>query len=98
MGFGRRQTIVVSDPQMIKEITIKEFPKFHNKATTEFHPSMSSFLPIAKDDQWRPIRTTLSPMFIAVKLKDIIPIMDKAANILGEILAEAANSSEYILV
>ena len=100
IGFGRRPTIVVLDPQMIKEITIKEFPKFHNKATTEFHPSMGSFLPIAKDrdDQWRRIRTTLSPTFTAVKLKEIIPIMDKAANILSEILAEAANSGEYILV
>ena len=98
MGFGRRSTIVVTDPEMIKQITIKEFPKFHNKATTEFHSSLSSFLPIAKDDQWKRIRTTLSPTFSAVKLKEVIPIMDEAANILGEILAEAANSGEYILV
>ena len=98
MGFGRRPTIVVTDPEMIKQITIKEFPKFHNKATTEFHSSLSSFLPIAKDDQWKRIRTTLSPTFSAVKLKEVIPIMDEAANILGEILAEAANSGKYSLL
>ena len=31
MGFGKRPTIVVTDPEMIKQITIKEFPKFCNR-------------------------------------------------------------------
>ena len=53
MGFGRRPTIVITDPEMIKQITIKEFPKFQNRWFPEVNSPMSSFLFIAKDDQWK---------------------------------------------
>ncbi|KAM7448474.1 Thromboxane-A synthase [Porites harrisoni] len=72
MGFGRRPTIVITDPEMIKQITIKEFPKFQNRWFPEVNPPMSSFLFIAKDDQWKRVRTTLSPTFSATKASDVL--------------------------
>ena len=77
MGFGRRPTIVITDPEMIKQITIKEFPKFQNRWFPEVNSPMSSFLFIAKNDQWKRIRTTLSPTFSATKLKEVIPLMNR---------------------
>ena len=98
MGFGRRPTVVVTDPEMIKEITIKEFSKFHNRWFPEVNSPMNSFLFIAKDDQWKRIRTTLSPTFSAMKLKEVIPIMEEAADILAGKLTEAANSGENLQI
>ena len=98
MGFGRRPTIVVADPEMIRQITIKEFPKFQNRWFPEVNSPMNSFLFIAKDDQWKRIRTTLSPTFSAMKLKEVIPIMEEAANIMTAKLIDAANAGEKILV
>ena len=94
MGFGRRPTIVATDPEMIKQITIKEFHKFQNRWFPEVNDPMSSFLFIAKDEQWRRIRTTLSPTFSAMKLKEVIPLMEEAADILAGKLIEAANSGK----
>ncbi|KAM7448476.1 Thromboxane-A synthase [Porites harrisoni] len=92
MGFGRRPTIVITDPEMIKQITIKEFPKFQNRWFPEVNPPMSSFLFIAKDDQWKRIRTTLSPTFSATKLKEVIPLMEEASDVLTGKLTEAAKT------
>ena len=94
MGFGRRPTIVITDPEMIKQITIKEFPKFQNRWFPEVNPPMSSFLFIAKDDQWKRVRTTLSPTFSATKLKEVIPLMEEASDVLTGKLTEAAETGE----
>ena len=95
MAFGRRPTVVITDPDMIKQITIKEFPKFQNRYFPEVNPPINSFLFIAKDDQWKRIRTTLSPTFSAMKLKEVIGLMDDAENILAGKMEEAAKTGEY---
>ena len=96
MAFGRRPTVVVTDPEMIKQITIKEFHKFQNRWFPEVNPPINSFLFIAQDEQWKKIRTTLSPTFSAMKLKEVIPLMDEAAEILARKLKLAASKTgEY---
>ena len=96
MGFGRRPTVVVTDPEIIKQITIKEFHKFQNRWFPEVNPPINSFLFIARDEQWKKIRTTLSPTFSAMKLKEVIPLMDEAAEILaGKLKLAAAKTGEY---
>lgn len=96
MGFGRRPTVVVTDPEMIKQITIKEFHKFQNRWFPEVNPPINSFLFIAKDEQWKRIRTTLSPTFSSMKLKDVVTLMDEAAEILTRKLqGAAAKTGEY---
>lgn len=94
MAFGRRLTIVITEPEMIKQITIKEFAKFHNRWFPEVNQPISSFLFIAKDEQWKRIRSTLSPTFSATKLKEVIPLMDDASDILAGKLEEAAKTGE----
>lgn len=95
IGFGRRPTVVIADPELIKQITIKEFPKFQNRYFPEVNPPINSFLFIAKDDQWKRIRSTLSPTFSALKLKEVIGLMDDAAEILAGKLSDAAKMGEW---
>ena len=95
MGFGRRPTIVVTDPDMIKHITIKEFSKFQNRWFPEVNPPINAFLFIARDEQWKRIRTTLTPTFSALKLRQVVPLMEASAQILTEELTKSAESGKY---
>ena len=81
--IGRQPAIVVTDPEMIKQITVKEFWKFPNRPPfVRPSPPLDSALFIARDDKWRRVRNTLTPTFTASKLKQIVPIIEEASNIL----------------
>ena len=62
---------------------------------------MNSFLPIAKDEQWRRIRSKFSPSFSVAKLKEVIPLIEEATDNLAkksEKLLAAANTGETSLL
>lgn len=81
--IGRQPAIVVTDPEMIKQITVKEFWKFPNRPPfVRPSPPLDSALFIARDDKWRRVRNTLTPTFTASKLKKIVPIIEEASNTL----------------
>ena len=46
--------------------------------------STDNFLSIAKDEQWRRIRSTFSPAFSVAELKEVIPLMEEATDILAK--------------
>ena len=79
--IGRSPTIVVADPEIVKQIMVKEFWKFTNRpAVIKPTPPLDSGLFLSRDDTWRRIRHTLSPTFTAAKLKHIVPIIDEASD------------------
>ena len=80
MCFGRAPVIVVSDPEIIKQIMVKEFWKFPNRPPfIKPNPPINSGLFISRDETWKRIRNTLTPTFTATKLKQIVPIIDEAS-------------------
>jgi len=80
MCFGRSPVIVVSDPEIIKQIMVKEFWKFPNRPPfIKPNPPLSSGLFLSRDETWKRIRNTLTPTFTATKLKQIVPIIDEAS-------------------
>ena len=81
MCFGRTPVIVVSDPEIVKQIMVKDFWKFSNRpAFIKPNPPLSSGLFLARDETWKRIRHTLTPTFTATKLKQIVPIIDDASH------------------
>ena len=74
---GRRPGFVVTDPEMIKIILVKEFDKFRNRPRfIKFNPPLSYVLPATQDDAWKRIRTIMTPTFSAAKLRQINPIVE----------------------
>lgn len=83
MYMGRDAIIAVADPEMLKHILVKDFYKFRNRP--EFiagRAPLSKGLFGARDDDWKRVRSILTPTFSSFKLKEIVPIMEEAANIL----------------
>ncbi|XP_054848946.1 cytochrome P450 3A21-like [Eublepharis macularius] len=84
-GFydGRMPVLAVTDPAIIKVVLVKEcYSVFTNRR--DFGPTgkLVDAVSIAKDEQWKRIRTVLSPTFTSGKLKDMFPIILNHAKIL----------------
>ena len=80
MCIGRTPTIVVTDTEIIKQIMVKDFWKFPNRPRfVRPKPPLNSALFITRDETWKRIRHTLTPIFTAAKLKQIVPLIETAS-------------------
>ena len=98
--LGGKPTLVVADPELLKQIMVKDFPIFRNRC--EFPviggPPFESNLLESKDETWKRIRTTLTPTFSAGKMKLMVPLIEKSCDKLLEKLEKIADSGEYQMV
>lgn len=97
--IGAKPFLVVADPEIIKMIQIKDFKLFTNRDlllpdSGIPHPSASLSMPIAKDDEWKRVRTIVSPSFSSGKLKKVVPIINDCVTILLENIAEKSRKNE----
>ncbi|XP_064009721.1 cytochrome P450 3A29-like isoform X2 [Pogoniulus pusillus] len=77
-GFfdGRQPVMAVLDPILVKNVLVKEcYAIFTNRRNFRLNGLLGSALNVAEDDQWRRIRTVLSPTFTSGKLKEMFPII-----------------------
>uniref|UniRef100_A0A2M4BJZ6 Putative cytochrome p450 9b2 n=1 Tax=Anopheles marajoara TaxID=58244 RepID=A0A2M4BJZ6_9DIPT len=85
--FNVRQPVyVVRDPELIKQITVKDFDHFADHATTGLEDSSSDVLfanslVSLRGQKWRDMRATLSPAFTGSKMR-----------IMFELIAECGQS------
>ncbi|XP_015764480.1 PREDICTED: cytochrome P450 3A29-like [Acropora digitifera] len=90
--FFREPFLMVADPEMIKEILVKEFPKFHDrKALADIPKPYNRMLTLVRGQKWKDIRSILTPTFSASKIKQMIPFMNEA---LDTLLAKAERISK----
>ena len=93
--LGEKPSLVVADPELLKQIMIKDFPNFRNrfqfmKPTPDFSRNVFN----ARDDTWKRIRNTLTPTFSAGKMKLMVPLIETSCNTLVEKLDKIADSGE----
>ncbi|XP_040284650.1 cytochrome P450 3A9-like isoform X2 [Bufo bufo] len=73
---GRQPVLAILDPVIIKAILVKEcYTNFINRRNFGLNGPLDSALTIAEDEQWKRIRTVLSPTFTSGKLKEMFQIM-----------------------
>uniref|UniRef100_T1PH25 Cytochrome P450 n=2 Tax=Musca domestica TaxID=7370 RepID=T1PH25_MUSDO len=86
MAYGafdnRRPVLMLRDPQLIKQIMIKDFDHFVNRSDMfEGDENLfSSSLITMKDDTWREMRNTLSPAFTGRKMRQMFELMLEKQN------------------
>ncbi|KAM6054308.1 cytochrome P450 3A9-like [Chlamydotis macqueenii] len=73
---GRQPAVVVLDTQIIKSVLVKDcYSTFTNRRHFELAGVLRNAVSLAEDEQWKRIRTVLSPTFTSGKLKEMFPIM-----------------------
>uniref|UniRef100_A0A667YWT6 Thromboxane-A synthase n=1 Tax=Myripristis murdjan TaxID=586833 RepID=A0A667YWT6_9TELE len=70
--LGRRPVVVVADPDMLRQVMVKEFSTFPNRMTIRFSTKpMTDCLLLLRDERWKRVRSILTPSFSAAKMKEV---------------------------
>jgi cytochrome P450 len=76
---GRVPQVFVCDPDMIRQICIKDFDKFANRQHKfDFGPELSEMMDNIDDEKWKVTRSLASPFFTSAKLKKMSVTMKEA--------------------
>lgn len=77
--LGFNPVTMISDPEILRQIMIKELPTFpkHTPQTFYYGRELNNGLIIVDGDQWKRIRMTLTPTFSSSKLKSVLPILNE---------------------
>ncbi|KAL7727133.1 hypothetical protein ACLKA6_016093 [Drosophila palustris] len=85
----RKPLLMIRDPELIKQITIKDFDYFlnhrnifgvDNEDPHEMDNLFSSSLFSLRDSRWKDMRSTLSPAFTGSKMRQMFQLMNIVAN------------------
>ncbi|XP_030636353.1 cytochrome P450 3A40 isoform X2 [Chanos chanos] len=92
---GRQRVLCIMDTAIIKTILIKEcYSLFTNRRNFRLNGVLNDGVGAAEDEQWRRIRTILSPSFTSGRLKEMFGIMKKNSNTLMKTLQRKADLGE----
>lgn len=76
-------TLLLRDPDLIKQITIKDFDHFMDRRSVipeDSEPLFSKNLFSLRGQQWKNMRATLSPSFTSSKMKDMFTLISECAH------------------
>jgi len=74
---------IIRDPEIIKQITVKDFDHFVNhRGNIDEHidPIFGRFLIVMKDQRWKDMRSTLSPAFTGSKMRHMFSLVADCAH------------------
>nr|XP_032525517.1 cytochrome P450 9e2-like isoform X1 [Danaus plexippus plexippus] len=82
--------LFVTDIELIKKITVKDFEHFLDRSgfSVEVDPLFSRNLFSLKGQEWKDMRSTLSPAFTSSKIKQMVPFMEEV----GEMMIQAVKN------
>ncbi|XP_032560331.1 cytochrome P450 3A9-like [Chiroxiphia lanceolata] len=80
---GRQPVLAVTDPQIIKSVLVKDcYSTFTNRRRVDLAGVLINAISLAEDEQWKRLRTVLSPTFTSGKLKEMFPIIKHYGEVL----------------
>ncbi|XP_059219189.1 probable cytochrome P450 9f2 [Stomoxys calcitrans] len=97
---NRDPTLMLKDPQLIKQIMVKDFDHFVNRRRffSDTENLFSSSILMMENEKWRDMRSTLSPAFTGSKMRQmfqlVLQTLDEAMKYLEERSKEVANAAE----
>ncbi|NXS10020.1 CP3AC protein, partial [Neodrepanis coruscans] len=98
-GFydGRQPVMAVLDPILIKNILVKEcYTIFTNRRNFRLNGLLESALNVAEDEQWKRIRTVLSPTFTSGRLKEMFHIINHYGEKLVKNIEKKVANDEFV--
>ncbi|XP_061165934.1 cytochrome P450 3A9-like [Saccostrea echinata] len=95
--FGSQPSIMISDPDLIKTIMVKDFSKAPNRfALVEQRGELRQSLTEVADDHWRFMRNTILPTFSSGKLRKMGFLLKEKYKMLLEGLTKKAEQGNVI--
>ena len=97
---GAKPIVLVADPELAKNIQIKDFQYFHDRQHMTMRdgmnpqPVMRGAVHRSRGQRWKQIRSVLTPTFSASKLKTMTPIMDDSINTFVELVGKHSQTGE----
>lgn len=93
--FGRRMVIVISEPDMIKQVLVENFSNFTNRMASglESQPVANSIL-FLRDKRWEEVRSVLTSALSPEKLNEMMPLISQACDLLLAHLQRYAESGD----
>ncbi|XP_040894133.1 thromboxane-A synthase [Toxotes jaculatrix] len=93
--LGRRPVVVVADPDMLRQVMVRDFSSFPNRMTVRFATKpMTDCLLMLRNERWKRVRSILTPSFSAAKMKEMVPLINTAISALMNNLNVYAESGE----
>ncbi|XP_041978535.1 cytochrome P450 9e2-like [Aricia agestis] len=92
-----KPTIILRDLELIKRVGVKDFDHFldHRGFTDEsIEPLFARNLFSLRGDEWKDMRSTLSPAFTSSKIRLMVPFMQEAGNQMMEALKKDIEQSK----
>ena len=97
--IGRRPILCVADTDLLRQIMVKDFDKFPNRAQIINHfkkPLDKGLVFIRDETQWRTIRSVAGPTFTTGKLKQTVPLICECLKPLENKFAAAAAAKKSL--
>lgn len=92
-------TFVLQDPELIKQVCVKDFDNFTNHPntiSTDHDELLSNSLSILTDQKWKDMRSTLSPAFTGSKMRMMFDLIRECAEDFVTYCKENVNSDKRI--
>lgn len=88
--------MVLRDPELIKEVLVKEFNTFFNRnAQTSHHKDpLSQNLFLLKGELWKYLRLKMSPIFTSFRLKQMFPLINTCGKQLSQYIERSDKQIE----
>ncbi|XP_042149911.1 cytochrome P450 3A24-like [Ixodes scapularis] len=94
---GSSPTLIVSDPEIVKQVLVKDFSHLANRRLLTFNDDiLNNMMSLATVERWRRIRPAVSPAFSTGKLRKMNGLIQDCAKLTCEHLHKAAENNEEL--
>ena len=79
---GNRANLTVADPEILKDMLIRNIASFMDRRPNFEHSVISKQLVMMSGDEWRQTRSIMSPTFTSGKMRAMFPMIRKAVGLM----------------
>ncbi|XP_050560869.1 cytochrome P450 9e2-like [Spodoptera frugiperda] len=87
--------LIIRDLEMLKRVTVKDFEHFIDRRsfTSELDPMFGRGLLLLHGDEWKAMRSTMSPAFTSSKIRLMVPFMEEVCLDMIKVLKQRIKDS-----
>lgn len=97
--YGNHATLMVVDPEILKEVAVTQFSKFYNRGVVVEIPKIwKSSVNNARGSSWKYLRAVLQPTFSSSKIRNMRPILKRCLDEFISCIDDELQKSEDLVI